>query len=218
MDVQIRELSLEEARQIYTEAAVRHFPADELKPFHKIEMMWHQGAYMGLGIYAKTVALDSKTDRGSGSEFQSGLAKGLDSGLYRLAGYALFVKAFDSNILLIDYLAVLEDFRQCGVGSIFLGKIKEYFRKYDGMLIETEDIRYAHDDAEQSVRQRRNAFYDRNGAVVTGFYSQVYGVPYEIRYLPFAGEYDENKCREALELIYHIIVPGPAYEKHVIIN
>lgn len=39
-----------------------------------------------------------------------------------------------------------------------------------------------------------------------------------IDYLPFAGEYIENQCREALELIYHIIVPGPAYEKHMIIN
>lgn len=75
MDVQIRELSLEETRQVYTEAAIRHFPADELKPFHKIELMWRQGAYMGLGIYAKTVSMENKPDGDPAVHFIAGLKR-----------------------------------------------------------------------------------------------------------------------------------------------
>ena len=78
----------------------------------------------------------------------------------------------------------MEDYRSCGVGSLFLQRMKSAPTDYRGFLIESEDPDYAKDPQEHSVRSKRLSFYNKNGAISTGITATVFGVPYCLLYFP----------------------------------
>ncbi len=185
-------LTLEQTADIYTEWIDRHFPQDEIKPFASIRRMWEAGCYQALGLYRQNA-----------------------DGTRAFAGYAFFVLKKGGDLLLLDYLAIVEEYRGSGAGSSFLKEMKRQFSDYKGILIETEDIDYACSDEQRMVRRKRDAFYARNGALKTGIRGCVYGVHYAIWMLPAAEPVPEVSVKENLEDIYRIIIPGEKYTRHV---
>ena len=152
-DIDIKILTGEEILDIYTTHSIRHFPEDERKPVSSIQRMTAEGIYTGYGLY---------------SHIESGA----------LLGYAFFTVLPDHGGCLLDYFAVMEDYRSHGIGSLFLQYIKSSFRDIPGFLIESED------PSEYSVRCKRLDFYERNGAVFTGIRASVFGVPYRLLFFP----------------------------------
>lgn len=202
MEYQIKKLNYSEMEAVYDTWIYEHFPADEVKPLESIKRMWEMDCYFALGIYTKEENA-------------------------RLAGYAFFVKAPQSDRILLDYLAVIETYRNCGIGSIFLKQMQDWAYDCKGILIETEDIAFAKDDAERHIREKRNAFYARNGALLTSVKGEVYGVHFCIWNYPVGKEKDrqtislnvfDEEVRKDLESIYRVIAPGEKYEKHIRIS
>lgn len=192
-NIVIRKLSLEEARKIYEEHMVRHFPKDEIKPWKSIERMWNMEAYHALGMFEMANRMQPA-----------------------LLGYALFAQKPEGNVCLLDYFAMLEECRGQGLGGTFLGKMKEVLTDYQGILFETEDEDAAEDEQQLQVRKRRNAFYEREGMLRTDIRTEVYGVKYMIWNYPFKGlGTDREACRKNLADIYRIMIPGEKFGKYV---
>lgn len=89
----IRELTLEEIRDIYEEHLCRDFPADELKPLDRMEVSLREGNYKCIGAF--------------------------EEGAFR--AYAFFV--IIGSKCLLDYFGVVPDMRGKGVGTAFLKKV-----------------------------------------------------------------------------------------------
>lgn len=192
MDYTIKYLTKEQVAEIYDKWIHKHFPENEIKPLKHIYRMWEQGAYCALGMY--------------------------DGG--KLVSYAFLAMVPGRDMLLLDYLAVLEDYRNAGAGSIFLQKMGKCLTEcmgvsYKGILIETEDAKYAQNDEELHIRQKRDAFYKKNGAVRTDVTGEVYGVHYAIWNLPISENAGFEECREQLREIYQMMVTGEKYQKFV---
>lgn len=191
MEYIIQNLTLEQVSVIYNKWIHLHFPQEEIKPLKNIQRMWEQGAYRALGMYEQTG--DTQI----------------------LIGYAFYAMAPDCNMLLLDYLAIVEAYQGQGMGSIFLREMRERLQKFDGILIETEDVAFACDEEEVLTRQKRDAFYERNGVLCTAIRSQIYSVRFAIWNLPVSEPVTDAVCKKNLEDIYRIMVPGEKYEKFV---
>ena len=191
-NVLIRRLTNGEILSVYTTHSIRHFPENERKPVSSIERMSAEGIYTGYGLF-------SREDPG------------------KLLSYAFFTALPEEKNSLLDYFAVMEDYRSLGIGSLFLQHMKSFPAGYDGFLIESEDPDYAKDSQELSIRKKRISFYRKNGAFPTGLTAQVFGVPYRVLYFPLSS--GQSPSTAALHLcfrnIYRRMVNPQNYETQV---
>jgi len=146
--------------------------------------MWEDGSYQALGMY------EQKEDANE------------------LIGYAFCAMAPDCNMILLDYLAIREEYRGLGMGGIFLKKMRQCMREVEGILIETEDISFASNEEERQIRKKRDSFYERNGVVRTQIKSKIFSVHFANWQLPVQGILSDVECKRNLEEIYKIMVPG----------
>lgn len=98
------------------------------------------------------------------------------------AGEAITVQC--GPLVLVDYFAVSEEKRGCGVGSAALQLLRE---RYAGktVFLEIESTK-AEDAPNRAQREKRKAFYLRNGLSCMPFRAVEFGVEMEI--LTFSGE------------------------------
>lgn len=192
----IKLLTPEDTVLIYRDIAPAHFPADELKPVAAIQALYSQNAYLGLGLYRTSDDM--------------------------LMGYALFLTPPESDTVLLDYYAILAEYRELGLGSFFLQEMKRYFQATSdikGILIETEDPACTEDKEEALLCNRRNAFYYKNGAHPTGVACTLFGVPFQIQFLP-TGHTDVQALtpdffRNRMEAAYQFMLPPHIYKERV---
>lgn len=188
-------LSREQIIDVYRDIAPNHFPDDELKPLAAVEALLDQASYLGLGLFDASEEL--------------------------LLGYALFLTVPGLDVALLDYYAILEQYRELGLGSIFIQKMRRHFRQYHGILIETEDPAFAANEEELQKRLRRDAFYRKNGARQTDISCTLFGVPYHIHYLETVADQRADAgektlpLREKLDALYRFMLSGEAYEHNV---
>lgn len=193
----ICQLSIEEMLSVYQEYMVHHFPDDELKPEEAIKRLFNKGAYEGLALFKEDA----------------------------LVSYAFFAKLpkeqvpkaelTGSDVLLLDYYAVIDRFRNSGMGSFFLQAMREYYCDRAAILIETEQPEKAKNPEERHVRERRNAFYVRNGCRQTNVWCQLFSVDFGIFTLPLAEQFSDRQVFDALDAIYRFMFQGGYYEKYV---
>lgn len=184
-ELYLHKMGPEEAGHVYETYMRKDFPKNELKPLTAIQNMMDKDMYDCLGLYEK------------------------DS----LRAYAFFVTDRKSGSLLLDYLAVCEPYRGSGLGSLCLGKIREFYKEDNGILLECESLESAGNEEEMQVRERRIRFYQENGCIRTGISSQVFGVEFEILYMPLKeGKADTER---ELERLYRKMMPGEMFEKYV---
>lgn len=186
-EYEMRKLSGEEILSIYNGVAREHFPEAELKPVGCIERMLAEGGYAGLGLFWGE----------------------------KLIGYAFFVKVPEGDVLLLDYYAVLKEFRNGGTGSLFLQKMQEIYKDRAAIILETEEPEKAKNEAEYDIRVRRNGFYERNGAVRTCVKSRLYIVEFGIFVIPLCEKYTDDQIYARLDAIYHYMFGTEGYEKYV---
>ena len=180
-----RVLNEEEMCRIYREYLPRDFAADEIKPLVLMLDMLHNGTYEPLGLYREG----------------------------QLCGYAFFIRKEDW--LLLDYYVILPEWRNQGIGGIFLKKFKEFFRDCAGILLEVERPEMAEDEQERTIRVHRIRFYQRNGVQLTGLKVRLFGVPFYIMVMPLLENPKEALWKEELDLLYHAMLPGALYRENV---
>lgn len=181
--MQLKSLTLNRAEAVYRTHLVRDFPADEVKPFSDIRRLTAQGRYVCYG--------------------------GFDGAA--LQGYAFFARHPSAPLLLLDYYAVCAPRRGQGVGSALLGLLARELSACDGVLAEVERADCAPDEAARCIRQRRIAFYLRNGFRRTAVRATLFDVPYELMYLPLSADPGDGALRERLDALYQGILSPGAY-------
>lgn len=155
-NITIKKLSLDDLLFIYDTYGPQFFPPDELKPTAAIKRLFEAGLYCGYGIY-----LPENT----------------------VCGFALFVFSDSLNGVLLDYYAVLPQYRNGGFGGKVLSLLSAAFPDNAGIYIESENPAFAKNTDELDLQTRRIGFYERNGAQKTGLKSCLFGVHYEVLYL-----------------------------------
>lgn len=181
----LRQLESEEITQVYEICMRRDFPESELKPLSAIRQMLEAGIYDCLGLFEDT----------------------------RLMAYGFFVTDWQRGILLLDYLAVCEPWRGMGYGGKCLDRIRDFYKGEKGILLECESLESGQDQEERFLRERRIRFYLDNGCVRTQVRSLLFGVEYEILYMPLAEERVDGAGE--LENLYRKMMPGDRYERYV---
>ena len=186
--MEIREISREALKPIYDDHMVQDFPADELKPWPAIAALYDLGVYRSYGLY-------------EGEE---------------LLAYACLTRQKDEAWLLLDYYAVCAAYRSQGYGSQFLTKLWQSLRDTQGIFVEIELVESAKDEAERQIRLRRRQFYLRNGLTATQMRTRLFGVDYEMLFMPCAGpKLDDQALLDELRKIYQTILPPQAFDKFV---
>lgn len=180
--MEIKVLGKEQIIEIYETHMTQDFPKEELKSLKRILEMCEGGFYECLGLY------EGET----------------------LNAYAYMLK--NQTYLLLDYLAVCSGQRGLGYGSVFLEKIKEFYREYDGIMLECESICTSQTEAECQVRTKRIDFYLKNGCELSKIKANLFAVEFSILYIPLK-EKEPNVAVE-LEALYRLMLDEARYQKH----
>lgn len=186
-DYRMEELTSERILSIYTGVAKEHFPEAELKPVDILARSLKNGTYEGLGLF------DGAT----------------------LMGYAFFAKAKEGKVLLLDYYAVMAEYRNGGTGSLFLQKMKTFYGDRTAIILETEEPALAENEAERDLRTRRNGFYMRNGAIPTRIKTRLYAVELGILYIPLKSRLSTEQIMKELDAIYREMLNEENHKKYV---
>ena len=177
MEIQLKLQTPEEGKLFFQRDMQRDFPEDEIKPWFVIEELLRQGVYELLGAWCDDVQV----------------------------GYAwMFVPAGES--ILVDYLAVLPEYRGTGVGTAVLQALRQ---RYNDKLIILES-EFPDEAPEPDVARRRLGFYHRAGFVNTGVEVILFGVHFCI--LSYG---EDPHAREHMESLYRAMFPDQQYEKAV---
>lgn len=166
----IKELDLNLLKKIYNSLMVKDFPNDELKPFEMIKTFIIEDKSIALGYYENDV----------------------------LKGYATVLYA--GNSLLLDYFAIISDYRGRGYGTCFLSELKDYFKNYDFLLIEAENN-------ESVTARKRIEFYKRCGCRDSLLRGRLYFVEYVFLYLELSDKHNSQMIKEEIVNLYSIIYP-----------
>ena len=184
----IRELSLEEIRDIYTRYLYYDFPFDERKPLDRIEKSMRDGQYLCLGAWNK-------------------------DGIF--LAYAFFV-VIGKNVLL-DYYAVVPEYRGTGIGTSFL-PLAASKTNADCLIIEIEDPDSANDPEESSTRLKRRDFYLRAGCILSDVRAHAFGVDYLLLEYHLGKTHSSGEIAENYLGIYRTILPHDMYEANLSVD
>ncbi|MBO5032787.1 MAG: GNAT family N-acetyltransferase [Lachnospiraceae bacterium] len=189
--MKLTELSIEEFTDIYNRYMVRDFPKDELKPLKRITDTMKTGLSCAYGMFEGT----------------------------KLIGYAVFVLPDGLQYGLLDYLAVLREYRGTGVGHAFFELINDTLvRKcptLKGFFIESESIDFAQNDTERRIREKRISFYLQNQCERTALGSELFGVTYSVLVYRFNQGVPKLPGREDLDKVYRAMFQKHHYENEV---
>ncbi len=181
----IRKANLDEIEKIYNDLILENFPKNEIKPLKNIINMFKDGCYFVL-----VCVIDDC-----------------------LAGAALVASYKEGESYLLDYLVVDSKYRNMQIGSTLLNSVVEEYTLGKLLLIETETIRSAKNDAQIKQRNKRNSFYSRSNCKMSDIITNIFGAEYNIWYVNLTNQ----DLLDELQKLYHYMVPDSMYEKNVII-
>ncbi len=168
---------------LYESHLRRDFPADELKPCEWLVRLSERGVY----------ACHAFCEEGE------------------LRAYACVFAPKDHGAVLLDYFAVLPYRRGSGVGGRCFELLGNFYRKRGELLLETELPDAARTPEERQIRLRRNTFYERHGACITGVQSEAFGVRYSVLCLPENGKRPSDaQVYDRLASLYRVLF-APEY-------
>lgn len=186
---QIRKIGFREFSNIYKLHLVEDFPEEEVKPLEVIEDAFASGSYTAYVL---------EVDRS-------------------VSAYASFISS-DKDVVLLDYFAVTQGAgRGGGLGSRF---IRELVREVNtgGFILECEVPEMAANESEKMIRQKRIAFYERNGAQLSGIRVQVFGVDFQLLYMPVAKSLEQIDIVQEFQELYRNILPEKLYKASIVIH
>ena len=136
--MELRRLTDRELIPWYEQELTEAFPPNERKPFGDILALMDQGRYEVWGLFEGEALL----------------------------GYAtLWMEPGDKSCILLDYLGVTAARRNGGLGSQIVRMLAERLAGKSLLLIEAERPVEGDDPAENALRRRRLAFYERCGLI-----------------------------------------------------
>lgn len=188
--MQVKNINIEQLNDLYENHLEHDFPKSELKSLSMIRSYMEQGIYTIYGLYEEK----------------------------ELLAYALFMHNKDSGFQLLDYFASNRKYRSMGYGSTLLAMLKQEDTISQGYIIEVETVRTANNEEEKTQRERRIAFYEKNGLRKVAIRASVFGVEFDILYLPLRWDGEDTQIYEELKAIYLLMFGEETYKKHATIE
>jgi len=176
-DRMIRTMTEQELKKVYAEYMMIDFPEDERKPLHVILSRFRKKQNLCLCY-----------------------VEGDD-----IKGYSILEFSEKNRCLLMDYFAVLPDVRNQGIGTRFMQEMKEYFKDWNALLIESEC-------AFDEISKKRLEFYQGCGAFISHEVVHLYHVNYEILAIPLNQNFELDQVKKVMNEIYEKISPK-AFQK-----
>ena len=178
----LRELTLDEMSAVYDTYMTADFPKNELRPFSSVVQLHGEGRYTGYGMYDQADQLQAYV-------------------------FLAMLREDTRCHYLVDYLAVLPDRRDSGLGSVLLRLLPEALKNAGCIVGEVEDPDRTEDPREKHTRQRRIAFYQRAGYLDTGVKVCLFGVDYRVMEIPSPAGHSPGEIRRVYEAIYRSFLP-----------
>ncbi|MCC8076501.1 MAG: GNAT family N-acetyltransferase [Clostridiales bacterium] len=183
-----RRLTRPEWTTLYYEQMERDFPPSELKPLELLATLEDRGVNTLWGAYWGET----------------------------LTGYYVLAQAPGNPALLLDYLAVLPQFRGTGFGGEILRHLRQTLPEGCYLLIESEDPQGAANPADLSIRERRVAFYRRNGAALSSVTVWLFGVEYVLLTLGAAPSAEQTSAD--YQALYRHMLPEDRFRDNVCVR
>ena len=171
--MELKQLLPEQLTEVYRTHMVHDFPKEELKPLAILEKCHRNGTMIPYGLF-------------DGDE---------------LVAYAIMLFARPGDACILDYLATIRDRRGTGIGSQMLRKLQAELPDCAGILIEYEFPQDAEGD-ELTMRLRREKFYLNNGVRKTRIDLVLFGVHFNVGYLPCARDWDDETLQRMQTDVY----------------
>lgn len=185
----IYELDRKQIIDIYNTRMVNDFPANELRPLKMILEPYDKGTYICYAI---------KEDSDD------------------VLGYAFFVK--HKNHYLFDYLAISDNKRGSGIGTLFLQLLKEKLQFSDSVIGEVEDPECSDKENDKILQTRRLNFYLRNGYIDTGVRVKLFGVDYIVLEMELNKNHSADEISALYKEHYRNMLPEKLYRTMVYIK
>ena len=183
--MRLEDLDIAQVHRIYNVRMKEDFPPAELKALKIIEEGIQAGFYRFPGLF-------------DGDE---------------IIGYTGLI--YHEDACLIDYLAVMPEWKNRGIGSVMLKLLKAYLKDTEYVIGEVEIPACGEDEAERNLRSRRMDFYLRSGFYDTGMDVSVFGVRF--RLLAFADKpHDGQEILTRYRNIYRYVLPEDLFRNNVL--
>ncbi|MCR5229368.1 MAG: GNAT family N-acetyltransferase [Solobacterium sp.] len=182
-------LSKAQIREIYQTLIPADFPPAEIKAWRTLSDGFDEGYYEGYGYYKNDV----------------------------LQAYAFLVRIEfrDECAYILDYFAVIDEFRGKGTGSGLISALKK-LKEGMPLFCEADDPEYAETEEERSVRDRRVSFYKRNGFADTGVHSRVFGCDFVNLEMTDGNVHDPETVSLIMGMMYRFYLDEQMYRKQII--
>jgi len=175
----IRSLEVNEIKSIYNAHIKKDFPRNERRPYHLLKKLHYKGRYLCF-VYEEED---------------------------KIIAYATFIYDEGINNVLLDHFAVDERYRGCGIGGKLLSLVREYWNEKTGIIIECETPDSARNEKEKELRKRRIGFYMRADAKSTPIRRRIFGVDYDILWIPSNPEHSQPDVGRDLAELYALSLP-----------
>lgn len=132
------------------------------------------------------------------------------------AAYAVCAEA--NGIVLVTLLAVFADKRGGGHGTMLLSLLRAHYASARAILLEVEDPADAEDGNDRTIREKRIAFYQRNGyAFLEGIHHVSFGIHLLLMAQPLHDSLAEIRASAIPDVraIYNKILPESHWSRVV---
>ncbi len=171
---EIREMDIRELQEVY-KRITQDFPAGEYPPFVNLKRHFENNIQKGWIL----------------------VVDGRDT------AYSICAESADGYVL-ISFFAVYKDYRQKGLGTLFLEKLKEIYSNAQGIIVEVEKVDEALLQEEVTIRERRLEFYRRAGFIlVPGIDYVIWDVPMHLMVCPCKNDVDTT-MKNIGDIMYQI--------------
>lgn len=187
MQFDVRNIDFEVFEEKLAKYYLSDFPDDERCPVDKLKLAYLQDKIDILALFKEEV----------------------------LYGYAILLLNANKKNCMIWYFAVIDEYRNMGVGTEFLKILQNKLGCFENVLIEVERRNCGADSKENAIREKRFNFYINAGMKLSDLIVSTYGVEFEI--FSF-GEYNGNveSLFEVYKDIYYNIRSKEIIDKKIL--
>ena len=130
-----------------------------------------------------------------------------------LCGYMIINKIKENQYAILDYFAILPQYRSKGIGTKALKLLIDEETKNKGIFIEIEKIGLGKDDKENILREKRKVFYEKVGFKKLNYDFVLFNVVYT-PYIYSNIEEKEEKIVKQVFNMYEVIIGKNKVEKN----
>ncbi|MCI8291721.1 MAG: GNAT family N-acetyltransferase, partial [Clostridia bacterium] len=149
-DITLEHITIEEFKKEIYSYYLEIFPEEERKTIKQIETGYRKG-------YVKIIKIVNQN---------------------QLVGFMTLNRVKENGYIILDYLAILPEYRKKQFGTKALKLLFEEEKENKGIFIEIEKVGLGKDESENLVRKKRKAFYENVGCKELNFDLFLYGVIY----------------------------------------